>query len=51
MEQSMRHELDLTLLDWILKLSPQERLTMNDTYVREMLQMRARMKPLSAKTS
>ena len=51
MEQSMRDELDLTLLDWILELSPQERLVMNDTYVREMLQMRAGLQPLPAKTS
>ncbi len=40
MEQEPNPELDLTLLDCMLALTPQERLEVNDNAVREMLYLR-----------
>ena len=40
MEQQPNQELDLTLLDWMLALTPRQRLEVNDNAVRDTLFLR-----------
>ena len=51
MESQPNQELDLTLLDWMLALTPVQRLEVNDSAVREMLFLRECVKKSFAKTA
>ncbi len=51
MEQQPAQELDLTLLDWMLALTPRQRLEVNDNAVRDALFLRECVKKSFAKSA